>query len=135
MPEQGQAGISAVQVKRIKLAVGCICERCRRMFRLPLLEIHYIREHCRLGGRRTENVEENLIVLCSACHQKVHATSHAERELAALRSARPASVRGAIRTILSQQSRTIHPPADIDLAEVFREALEVGGIDLFLNGA
>ena len=51
----------------IKRSNGCICDGCGKVFKENKLEIHH-KNHNEGDNRR-----ENLLVLCSDCHDKVHA--------------------------------------------------------------
>src|SRR2546428_11439816 len=83
-----------VRIAAIKRARGR-CQHCDRQLRKGRGEVHHaipIRTHRRT---RTANLLENLVVLCTACHRKVHGTgSEDEKPLLdgepdALKGARP----------------------------------------------
>jgi hypothetical protein len=126
-------GLSAVQDKKIKLAVGLCCERCKAAASLLLLELHFIDEGTEYPCDMT--AEETLLVLCASCHRDVHLGSVPPAEMHDLVLRRPKQIRSEIARILTCRSHPYSPPDEFDLAELYRESLEAYTPDLFQNGA
>jgi hypothetical protein len=116
-----RALIPVVRQKRIAIAAGCRCELCGAEFLAADLEIHTIGI---VPSRKEESpaeLERELLVLCTRCHQDVHGDCVREEEQRALLAFRTPEVTEAIRAILSTKQKPYTPP-EVDLEETFSSA-------------
>ncbi|HDR72894.1 MAG TPA: hypothetical protein ENN85_03120 [Methanoculleus sp.] len=103
------------------------CECCKREYPRYILEVHAIGESSRINERQ-------VVVMCAQCW---HSTKNLPGHSALLRSIiaeRPPEIRAKIQRILVKKSAPYMPETEFDLAEVFAEAYDNNGMDLFLNG-
>ncbi|MDD1660583.1 MAG: hypothetical protein LUQ62_05190 [Methanomicrobiales archaeon] len=107
--------------KRIVIAAGCRCELCGEEYLAADLEIHTLgTERARTGGSPAD-LERELLVLCSCCHQDLHRNCVSDDEQRALLTYRTPEMTEAIREILSTKLKPYVPP-EVDLEETFADA-------------
>ena len=112
--------IPLVRQKRIVIAAGCRCELCGEEHFAADLEIHVIREPSGGAPPPPAEMEREILVLCSRCHQDVHEQETGEAEQRALLAYRPPEVIEAVRAILSTRPKPYSPP-EVDLEETFAD--------------
>jgi hypothetical protein len=113
--------IPPVRIKRIILAAGCRCELCGKEILAADLEVHTIGTAGVRSGEATEELEQELLVLCPRCHQDVHEEGVGDGEQRALLAFRRPEVTEEIRKILSTRLKPYVPP-EVDLEETFCSA-------------
>ncbi|MDD1672831.1 MAG: hypothetical protein LUP99_00270 [Methanomicrobiales archaeon] len=109
-----------VKAKRIKLAVGAICEVCGYAGALEDLEVHSFLEDAEDRYSPAE-LEPFLLILCTWCHRALHTCGISVWEQEALVQERPEPIREEIRAILAYIHKPYMPP-EIDMEDAYREA-------------
>ena len=107
-----------IRGNRIKRAVGLRCELCGDEEALDNLVVHAIIGEEREKDQSPEVMEPFLLVLCSRCHNAIHAFDAPPGEQEALARQRPETLRHEIRRILSYIPRPYTPP-DTDMEEAY----------------
>jgi len=126
--------LSAIQQKQIMRACDNRCECCRQQYPRYILEIHTIGGGIIANPQGSEINERHVVVMCAQCW---HATKNLPESNAMLRSIvreRPPEIRARIQRILAKKSAPYMPETEFDLAELFADAYDNNGMDLFLNG-
>lgn len=113
MSEGALAAVSAVQVKKLKLAVAGKCERCSGQYPFPVPEIHYITGLRRIGEGGAPgplHAEENMLILCPACRRDAYLLPVPETDLADLVRNRPRAVKEGMKRILGHRPLPLPTP-------------------------
>jgi hypothetical protein len=116
--------IHPIRAKKIKLAVGSVCELCGRDASLDDLEIHTFRTEEEASAHPPADWERFLLILCTWCHWDLHAYEIPIAEQEAMVDERPQGVRCAIREILAHVARPYTPP-DTDLEQLFLDTKQI----------
>lgn len=110
------------------------CECCRQEYPRYILAVY------RIGGGTGEESndegmdESGVLVLCARCWYALKAHPEADAMFRSIAARRHVEIREAIQDILEKKSAPYMPETDFDLAELFAEAYDHNGMDLFLNG-
>jgi hypothetical protein len=126
--------LSAIQQKQIMRACANRCECCKQEYPRYILEVRVI------GGRASANprapgiIERDVVVTCAQCWHATRKLEESERIFRSITAERPPEVRAKIQRILDQKSKSYMPETEFDLEELFADAFDLNGMDLFLNG-
>ena len=112
-------GLTAVQERKLKLAVEGSCELCSEYFALPFLEIHRISR--RLYREMVRDPSTRILVVCHLCHHHIHRLPVRVKDQRAIVSRRSFFVRQDIRKILGYAPKPYSPPDDMDVSEMYEE--------------
>lgn len=107
--ERTRQALTPAKIKKIKEATGNKCEMCRKKYPLHNLKVHHIVPVHTASGQKDLNTQSNLLVLCSICHDNVHAakprkaiTKSRQKELI---KKRPEKVKKDIQDILRNRQK------------------------------
>jgi hypothetical protein len=102
---------------KVKLAVGCRCERCGEFFPAENLFVYAIRNLSE-GGSPDPDL---LLVLCRPCKRMIRGSRVTEAYLHALVKRRSYHTRKLLRKVTGFTRPPYTPPDTTDLAELYRE--------------
>jgi hypothetical protein len=103
--------------EKVKLAVGCRCERCGEILPADYLIVHPIRKPT---PERSPD-PDHLLVLCRPCHWMIRGSCVPEEYLHALVKRRSFHTRRLLRKVTGFSRPPYSPPDTTDLAELYRE--------------
>jgi hypothetical protein len=103
--EKTRSALTPSMVKKIKEAVGLKCEFDRKKYSIYELKLHHLSEVGKSSGPIDKNTPGNLIVLCSICHDRVHAGKITKTKLREKIKKRPEEVKKEIASILRKRTK------------------------------
>jgi len=112
-------GLTAVQERKLKLAVEGNCELCSEYFAMPFLKIHRISR--RLYREMVRDPSTRILVVCHLCHRHIHRLPVRVKEQRAIVLRRSFFVRRDIRRALGYRPKPYEPPGDIDVSQIYEE--------------
>ncbi len=119
MPVAEYHGLTAVQEKKLKIAVEGTCELCSEYCALPFLVIHQISR--RMYREMIRDPSTRILVVCDPCHHHIHRLPLRVRDQRAIVSHRSFFVRQDIRAILGYRAKPYTPPADRGASEMYED--------------
>ncbi|MDG6257802.1 MAG: hypothetical protein QCH35_09450 [Methanomicrobiaceae archaeon] len=134
MPRGEGQVLSAIQQKQIMRACDHRCECCRQQFQRYILEIHAIGEDTTANSQGCDIDERHVIVMCARCWHSTKNLPGSNAILQSIAVERAPEIRAQIQRILAKKPTPYMPETEFDLAELFADAYDTNGMDLFLNG-
>lgn len=132
---QGGGGVlSAIQKKQIMRACANRCECCKQEYPRYILEVRVIGGGATANSRAPGITERDVVVTCAQCWHATRSLEGSDGILRSITAERPPEVRASIQSILAKKSKSYMPETEFDLEELFADAFDLNGMDLFLNG-
>jgi hypothetical protein len=136
MSDGEKKALSAIKIKKIKLAVESRCELCKGNFPMYNLTIHFI-SHPH-PHPKTEMIgikePENLLVVCTNCRMLIRNITLPESSLRKITENRPERIEKKIRDVLHAENKSYYSTVHYDEEELFNDALSIESLDLFPFG-
>jgi hypothetical protein len=130
---EGQV-LSAIQQKQIMRACDHRCECCRQQYPRYILEVRTFGDRTTASLQGTEIDERHVVVICAQCWHATKNLPEGDALLRGIAAERPPDIRAKVQRILARKSAPYMPETEFDLAEIFADAYDHNGLDLFLNG-